>query len=243
MRRRFLYYLPNTSGCNPRMMAERGLLSRFSGAGNECVEHSISACDGPEGAGVMIGLGARPAAYLPAVQTWEKYEHYWLGLELNDARPAPEDLVREVGFGGYEIELNDQHAWRIPMLRRWSANKCEHVSALPKSLRPINGRIREAVNPQYEHLDVMAAKIWEAFVHEEQVTFDDIFFRASALLGVNYRIGFEEAAMLGLFNSANALRTLMLGIDIIGIEAHAENVAGQGIEFHEPTIEEDSLNG
>ena len=237
--KRFLYYLPGVPGCNTRMLADRGLLSRFTGLGGDCVEHCITACDGPAGTGCIVALGARAGEFKPDTQTWENSGQFWVGIENNDLRPGPCDLVREVGLSGYELVLGDGQIWRVPLLRRWNPERCEHVSALPKSMRPVSGKIREVVTPQYRKQDEIAGQIWDSFLKEEAISLDELFNRASALLAMNYRLRSEEAALLGLFDSDTALRVLLHAIDIPSIEAHRERISADGLEAHEPTIEDE----
>lgn len=243
MRRRFLYYLPGLGGCNERMLSSFGLHSRFVAAGGAgLVEHTITGVDeGPAGTGCILALGATPAQYQPQRQTWQDCGRFWIGME-NDLPPGPADLVREFGFQGHEIELAE-NKWRIPLLRRWHAQRCDHVTALPKCIRPVNGKLVETVSPKYQHFDDIAESIWQSFLKQETVSIEVLFKNCAALLAINYRMGAEEVALLGLLDHESGLRLMGLSIDVPVIEMHANAVAQDGILLSEPAIEEESDNG
>ena len=243
MRKRFLYYLSNLPGINPRMLADRGLLSRFKTEHGGLIEYSVTACsNGPAGSGIIVAIGAQPSEYAPSLQVWHQYEKFWIGME-KDLYPRPEDLVREVGFSGYDITLVDGAEWRVPLLRRWNSAICGHVSALPKSMRPVDGRMREVVSPRYAAHDAVAERIWQSFLKEETVSLDQIFINCAELLAMNYRIGAEEVVALGLLDGETAKSLMGLAIDLPSIHARAMEMASEGIETYSPTFDEEPSNG
>lgn len=242
MRKRFLYFLPGLSGCNEGMLAKRGLRSRFVAAGDaSLIEHVMSpVSSGPEGSGIIVAVGAQIAEYAPERQKWEKHAHFWLGMET-ELPPGPMDMVREFGFAGYEVLLGDDALWRVPLLRRWNRELCQHVSALPKCMRSVDGQIRETVNPKYEIHDEIAEQIWNSFLVEEALTLEQLFTKCAALLAINYRVGPEELSLLGLLDEPIALKMLGLSIDLPGITAHRDAIMFDGIQTSIPTIEEEEL--
>lgn len=239
MRKRFLYYLPKMSGCNERMLADRGLRTRFVNQGGDgLIEHGITATiEGPEGNGVLVGIGGQPAEYAPDRQEWQQGNGFWVGMEKT-FRPGAQDLVREWNIVGYQIRLADGAEWIVPLLRRWNRERCEHVSALPKCIRPVNGRMREVVVPRYEAHDAIAENIWQSFMQEKSFTLDEIFANCANLLAVNYRVGPEEIALLGLLEKETALAAMGLAIDLPSFREHAAEIAFDGLEVSTPAIEE-----
>ena len=239
MRNRFLYYIPRVAGCNGRKLSDVGLRDRFVNAGGDgFIEHGITpTIEGPEGSGVLVAIGTQPAEYAPSRQQWLQGKAFWVGLE-NGFPPSPMDLVRESGFSGYEVRLLDGNNWTVPLLRRWNQDRCEHVSALPKCIRPIEGRMREAVVPRYIQYDSMAERIWNSFVNEDSFTLEQLFANSAELLSANYRIGVEEIGMQGLIDSALALEVQGLAIDVNQLRAHAEAIAFDGLVVNVPNSEE-----
>lgn len=240
MRNRFLYFLPGVPGCNPRMLLQRGLTSRFATAGGALMEHCIvTVPEGPDGRGCIVAQGAQTPAYRPDQQTWEQCEHFWIGVE-NDARPGPKDLARDIGFDGYHLKLVDGNMWKVPLLRRWIAANCTHVSALPKCLRPIPGKgIVETVNPKYAEHDAIAERIWQSFLANETVKLETLYADCTALLAMNYRAGIEEVSMLGLLDGEIGLALLSAVIDVPSIQAHSASIEDHGITSVEPVIQEE----
>ncbi len=234
---RFTYFLPGAPGCNTEMLSARGLLARFSAPGG-ILEHAISPWrEGPAGHGVALAVTCEPVIYQPETQLWMDCGRYWLGCD-NNAKPGPIDLEREIGYSGHELQLLDGNDWRVPLLRRWNAEKMQHESSLPKVLRPCKGEggryaIKPCVALQHEPLDALAESIWQAFLTEMKWQTELLFSTAVQLLAENYRIATEEAGLLGLLDESNALRVLGLSIDTPGLEAGADNLASHGLHFAE----------
>lgn len=248
--RRFLYYIPGQTGCNETMLRRLGLWSRFS---RPAIEYQVMMTpDGPAGGGVIVAPGPDDPRYAPNEQRWIPaciptspdlpppegwIAPYWVGIEkLN---PCPEDLVREVGIGGYDLALDDGCVWRVPLIRRWDREQMAHCSNLPRSLMPKNGRFVQEIRPEYQEADGLAEKIFASFVAGRTVGIDEWYPDAAGLLAVNYRLGMEEVGLLGLFaEPSTGLRVTGLSIDVDAITAQASEVAVAGLEAHQPRIED-----
>lgn len=234
---RFMYFLPGVSGCNNEMLAKRGLINRFVVPGG-LAQFGINAwSEGPAGSGVAIALGSAPALYDKSVQVWENCGSFWLGMNCNE-KPGPVDLQREVRFNGHEIELLDGNVWQVPLLRRWKHDTCEHVSALPKTLRPMrdaNGKmiIVLAVLKQHEPLDALAETIWSAYVNNAVWDIEKLFRSAAGLMSENYRMDLDETGMLGILNEQLAMKIVGMAIDIPTIDASAELYESDGLIISE----------
>lgn len=232
---RFLYFLPGIGGCNPQMLAARGLLARFSDRG-ALLEHGITEWqEGPRGSGVCVALGREVPLYLPQSQIWLDCGAFWLGM-TRDMQPAPHELERAIGYSGHAITLLDGNEWRIPLLRRWDGTKCEFVSSMPKVMRACADAagkigIRPAVAPSSEAIDVIGAEICAAFCARSQWTLERLFETVAALFAENYRIGAAEIGMLGLLDERIALRILALSIDEPSVAEHAALAAAEGLHF------------
>lgn len=247
MRKRFLYYIPGLAPaeCSQRVLSERGLFSRFVAPGDVgLTENSLTPVSvGPDGAhGCILALGARPGEYDPVRQTWEKFSEFWIGYE-NDFMPGAPDLVREYGFVGYELKLIDECVWTVPLLRHWDRNLCEPTTSLPKVLKPVEGRLKKVVSPQYEHLDMMAEKIWQSFISKELLPVETVFEMCAKLMAVNYRIGLEEFGMLGLVDAELAVKMLTLCIDAPAMMHHVSELELDGIKISQPKSDGESAHG
>jgi len=255
MLRRFLYYIPNVGGANPKMLADRGLLSRFTnriiasggqGGNGGLIEHGVTATiegpaieaeTNPARVGCIVAAGARPARYDPS-QRWTELASGkgCVGLEDNTLPPGPADLEREDGVGGYMITLADGNEWRIPLIRKWDPQKLAHVHSLPEAIQGEKGakaggkyRFRSKVRPEFAELDGKAIPIFKALCQQATIEIDELFEQAAELLAVNYRLGVEEVALLGLFTVELAMKALGLAIDTPGMRSCGRSLASKGL--------------
>ncbi len=254
MRNRFLYFLPGMSGVNVQTLARLGLLSRFTLPGGTCTAYGITEClNGPKGSGCLVALGARPASYNPATQTWLESDGFWVGIEDKAFAPGPQDLIREVGFSGLDMVLADGQTWKVPVLRRWNPKECQHVSALPQTMQPRRGadgkmRVELAVSSEYKALDDLAEWIWASYCNQVTLPLDDLLVKCTQLLSANYRLGIEEIGLLGLLDQGTALDVLGAAVDLAGVKQHASDCLRYGLQFNdvsqdEPAIAPEAANG
>lgn len=240
--RRFLYYFPKLPGMNPRLMADLGVLDRFTFHGGELREWSVTQVDaGPAGSGCVVAVGAAPPEFVPGKQQWIEGEKFWVGIET--LAPRPEDLVREVAISGYESTMADGSIWRIPMIHRWDAKTMSHVANLPKVMRRVmtDGKpaVQFVIRPEFEKADGIARRAFKGFVESAVVSIDNLMANATELLAVNYRVGLEEVGLLGILDQACAMRILALAIDVPSILEHGQHLSEDGVEYIEPVIGEE----
>jgi hypothetical protein len=238
--RRFLYYIPSVPGVNPHMLAELGLLPRFIGASGGLIEHVVAGVpDGPAGTGCIVASGGAPIM-ASEKRVWVQGERFWTCIE--DLAPGPADLVRELGISGYEVTLLDGNAWRVPLVMRWETERLAHVPNLPKSMAPVlrDGRYvyESKVRAEFAAVLALAERTFAAFVQELSLPAGSVFADAVELLAVNYRIGVEEAGLIGILDGEASKRVLELAIDLPRLQAQAAAMSVDGIEAAEPTIEE-----
>ena len=237
---RFLYFLPDVAALTRRTLADVGLADRFSAAPGsaELLECSAVAIASP--AGMLLAIGGRPPEFQPERQRFSKSENgkFWVGIEDRRLPPGPDDLVRQVGLAGYEITLANGQAWRVPLVRRWNPDRLEHEPVLPRSLaRDAAGHLVQRVTPAYRELDAIAEQIFQWFISDTAVPIERAWVLAVQLLAANYRIGPEEASLLGLLDADSANQVLRAAADIARIEAHSAALAIQGIEISRPARE------
>lgn len=234
MPRRFLYYFPNLPGMNPGMLRDRGLLDRFTAPGGGLISHGVTGAVGELAGGCIVAAGIEPPA-VPA--QWDRGESFWVAIE--DLPPRPQDLEREVGLSGYELVLGDGNTWRVPLIHRWNEDRSEHEPNLPTSMGMIGGKVRTRIRPEYQAIDVIASRLFTSFVAEETASLEQAMADAVALLAVNYRIGIEEASLLGLFTGELLVDVLATAIDLPKLRESARRDAVRGLTFVEPVIQEE----
>lgn len=240
--RRFLYFLPGRPGVNPALMAQLGLLDRFETAMGKLGQHIIRGVDdGPKGSGCIVAVGEAVPEYAPHRQTWIEGKDFWVGLEK--PWPEPEDLVREMGISGHPTQLADGKVWRVPVLHRWDEAQLRHVPNLPKSMRPRplsqGGGVEYVVRPEFADADELARALVEGFMANRTLTADLAFETAVSILNVNYRLGPEEAGLLGMLNEADVAKVLEVAIDVPSIQAQAMAMQCDGVEYTEPVIRDE----
>lgn len=229
----FRYYLPGLvldgSGKVTRAQVEqRGLWDRL----DDCVTGQITTekfsqngvTKGPDGrAGVLIvpmphdgGTVAR-TEYAPDHQTWHQSDRgdYWIGVD-NDHPPTPEGMVRRRPVNGYEEKLGDGRVWLCPMIRTEIVQP-----GVPMTYGLSGGRA-------FGRVDKRCRKVWEAsarwcvrFLEEyQQYRIVDLMDAAEAFeacvdcLNLNYRMGPEEATLLGLLNDESMEKIIDAAIDM-----------------------------
>jgi hypothetical protein len=242
--RRFLYFIPEVGAADTRTLARCGLLSRFTSHGGILIEHGVTPlANGPAGSGVIVSAGAQPPDYAPQRQRWMIGKQFWVGLETPDMPPRPADLEREIGISGVELTLNDSQAWRIPVVRRWNREALQHVPNLPTSLTPelVDGKYtyKRQVSPEYQPIDALAERLWAGFHSNKTLTINQAFADASTLLAVNYRLGEEEAGMLGLLDGDTALAIFMAALDLGAIKTQAIEFGDQGLHASDVVIQDE----
>lgn len=237
MRQRFYYFLSGVTSVSERTLQDAGLWSRFADDDKGLIGYSVAAVQGPDNSpGVIVAIGAHPAEYIPERQFWEDAGGFWIGVD-KQAFPGPGDLVRELGIAGYETPLAGA-LWRIPLIRRWDAARVEHVSALPKTLIPRDGRMCETVTAKYQEADKQASQIWRSFLTSEALSIEIIFDICVGLLAMNYRIGGPEVGLLGLLDPDAIIRVMGLAVDLPGIELHRSQMTLDGLEAAIPAEDE-----
>lgn len=241
--RRFLYFLPGATGANPETLAKAGLLDRFAAPGGEFMEHVIAYTDaGPAGSGVFVAAGPNPPQYSPDRQRWIEGPTFWAGIEDVDLPPRPEDLQRVIGRAGCEVQAADGSIWRAPMILRFDETTLRHVPNVPTYFAPVcrDGKFDfdQTVDPKYRGVYDLAGRLFQDFAAETAVSLDRLFRDAVQLLAVNYRIGMEEAGLLGLLDVETADAILRVSFDCPTFQKIAHELLHTGEELHVPVTNE-----
>jgi len=177
---------------------------------------------GPDGAGaglLIATVGAR-CEVAAAAQLWQPRldGRAWTGLWL-EARPGPAELLRAEAVGGHEVELHDGNRWQVPAARAFPEG-----TQLPETLIMGPGGLVRRVTAAYAAIWDDACRVWDSGGELPQAELWRICVRA---LGVNYRLGPDEANLLELVTSANLPAMAAALVDVPAIAAAATAVAAE----------------
>lgn len=222
----FVYFLPNQNGAaTNQVLIEVGLAHAIYGAGPQ----SAQCNNGPGGTAGLIVVADHPrkadCMYWPDRQTWRKSPDgkFWVG-HMNDARPGPEDLARDMIYMGQRLTFQDGREWIVP---RCHGVVPQRPATLPSRLDlSEDGKWIGTPAEPYAKLADKAFELWQVLIGVAKNTLSaagEIDLAAEAL-AVNYRIGRLEIAMLGLWTTDDHKRVLRAMIDADEIEAWGKSM-------------------
>jgi len=130
---------------------------------------------------------------------------WWCGYAQ---RPRPAQLDRGVPLIGYEVLLDDEQMWKVPIVRPCRLRDVARVAGLPGEPAIIAGQLRYAPLVRYEGLIAQAERIATRNAEgrmqnaeEAQRAADEVLRFAVACLGVGYRVSWHEVCGLGLLEN------------------------------------------
>jgi hypothetical protein len=236
----FLYFIPGRhAGLSPKDLAAVGLAYAFDGP---ISQQDLLPGGGPNGTGGMLlapGDHCLPnrLSYQPAEQEWVEQAGFWLGRWKGETI-TPADLLRRKPLDGHAVELADGQSWLCPMARshldeggvaRWQHTlPCGVALGEDRKWHP-GGPV-----PRYRRLWQICESWWNvrmasaASLPEGAKTvsfdFDGAYAAACECLAANYRLGPDEASLLGLFDSDSARNILDALIDMPGLIALSQEM-------------------
>lgn len=146
-------------------------------------------------------------------QTWEQIgdSGVWIGT-TNDKPVTPDDLLRSGGIraGGYFVGLSDGNQWAVP-----------NTTDLPLNFAVGAGNhLTETVRREFRDANeraVWAFQTASEFIEQDQqitpATGQRIIEYCGLLLSLNYRVNWQVATTLGLFDAHTAWQTLLMSLD------------------------------
>lgn len=185
---------------------------------------------GPDGLSGRI-VAAMPAAGLTgpppgirAGQTWQRVlvpadgtkvpHEYWIGYDR-----LPLDLRREYLVPGIEHELGDGQIWECPIVRKMGV-QCNLPSKW--GIDPQSGEFRALMLPRYQSAWDSAGKIFDAQLSGNLTKLDAVKLCAE-MLGVNYRVGWQEISILGLLDDTTWKHVWRAATDAEFVESWLES--------------------
>jgi hypothetical protein len=162
-------------------------------------------------------------AYEPDKQKWipsGEYAGVWAGMWLDDV-PAAAELKRRRMVAGFTLRLGGDE-WVIPLAREITGG-----SRLPQVMRlgPAGSIIKETAG-EYRGFEQRINQFWAALAYElglaeieaRRLNEKEMFCLACEAIGINYRIGADEAGLLELIETDNVEEILLNCVDKPAIE-------------------------
>lgn len=222
----FLYFVPDAVG------REKFLTGRATvfGGDAETVPRGVNA--GPDGGpGTLIAVNPRAGksakAFIPDEQVWHRAPgRDWFFGWLKADPPSPEGLIRERPLPGHPVRLGDGKQWTIPVARFATGE-----IVLPKAMGlDESGTFGLRPLPEFSYLAAGAETFWQALTGGDelvQIEFEEFWPVVVEALRLNYRVGQEEASVLGLVTTTNIWEALRALIDWPTVEKFLKEQAAQ----------------
>lgn len=148
------------------------------------------------------------AGYFPDFQDWHKVRNdpeLWIGID-KEHPPTPGDLVRPSTIAGHRVTLADGHDYEVPIVRSLDPSG---TTNLPRDMYyDAAGQFVVTLRRDYQALWDEAATVSDFFFSEEEDNrkkgFSEILRLCVLFLGVNYRYGQAEQAVLRLVNTSHS---------------------------------------
>lgn len=227
----FLYYRPGDGLVNLADAKTHAIGYAFDG-GTPAGANGVIGPDG--GRGTIFAdrkrLGEKTIRYVAAEQAWRQIPNseVWVGY-YTDAKPTPGDLARPTMLDGPTMILADEHAWKIPLIRRFDEQTEVFAANLPQviGLDDEGNWMLGCVVAKHNHLwkdvglfvDHLCGAVAVAADDEaEDVVVDYTLTHElntiADLLAANYVVSKAEVAVLGLLaGEAMILEVLMAAAD------------------------------
>ena len=219
-------FIPNIKGAAPEHLEKVGLGDLLREG--EPSPTAVECFRGPDNlAGMVFGwpIGAGksvPLGHYPNIKWTPNHDSkFWLGVDPEDP-PQPIDLIRKVTIIGSQVTLGDGFTWNMPTLSRLPSSYAlgsdgeltQTVKAEFKRLHDSSLSVVTEILRQFDMVELIREKKPELDQYAIQVSVDDGLKLVAAALSINYRINFEIAIMLGMFDQSAAARALIELIEL-----------------------------
>ena len=168
------------------------------------------------------GIKSVPLGNFPHIKWTPSHDSkFWIGIDPEDP-PQPIDLARKVLIAGSSVTFGDGFTWTLPTLSRFPSNfaltgdgqltqqvKEEFAQLYDSSLSVVTEILR-----QFDMVELIREKKPELEAYSIEVSVEDGLKLIARSLAINYRLNFEIAIMLGLFDQSSAARALVELIEL-----------------------------
>ena len=219
MKTGFLYYIPEYKSFKRTDAVALGLNDRLEAFTTR------NTGKGPDGKnGIVVSSEGVECYYREAGQHWQQFGGVWIGFDESN-KPKPEDLLRSDSYSSWPVNMGDQRAWNIPVLR-----VLETGSILPDQQIMIlneDGKFTAAIKKEFLEFGERIGKIWEELAERFQLYADEDNGRFSFTINIeqdseiicealsfNYRISREEISLLELLTSDSIQRSFQAMFDL-----------------------------
>jgi hypothetical protein len=192
---------------NRKVLEDYGVAETLGTVDSQQVSTFELATDGPGGktgailTPVIAGTPSKRADYQPKFQTWQCVRadpELWIGLD-NEERPGPKDLAKRDMVPGHKVRLADGNEYEVPVIRAPSRG-----TLLPQDMSyDENGEFQMGIKAPYGELWEKSAEAWDLIIGgKDTMPFSEILDLCLGFLGVNYRYGRYEHAVLKLVDTS-----------------------------------------
>lgn len=160
--------------------------------------------------GVMFctNTGGQPPhrfGYHKEFQRWQKVRNQpelWIGID-KEHPSGPTDLARKQLLDGHLVKLADGNKYQVPYVRSPAGR-----TALPEDMyQDAEGQFVTELDSSYRETWEATAPVWDVCYPEDEkagsMPYEDILTHCLRFLGLNYRYGHGEQAVLRLVNKRN----------------------------------------
>ena len=157
-----------------------------------------------------------PIGYDPEKQAWEDWGDYRVGMWL-DNKPGPSHLAKSNQYISHPVTMCDGNEWLFPVARVIHSGV-----PMPGKLRLGKGGDVQG-KPLQEFLDYcdLATNVLQDVVladetdYQQKASDDQIMQLAYNGLCLNYRVGYAELNLLGLFDTSVLAKSLEAVMDLV----------------------------
>jgi hypothetical protein len=214
-------FIPNVKGSNPEYLQQVGLGELLREG--ESAPSAVECFRGPDNLpgmvfGWPIGVGKSvPLGNFPQIKWTPNHDSkFWIGVDPENP-PQPIDLIRHVTVIGSQVTLGDGFTWNLPTLSRlpssYALNRQGELTQIVKDqfkrLYDSSLSIVTEILRQFDMIEVVREKRPDLQEYAIPVSVQDGLKLVADSLAINYRLTFEIAIILGMFDQSSAARALV----------------------------------
>lgn len=263
-----LYFLADTDTL-PRRGGELPGLGHHFDADDAVVARQVPGFEsgGEKRAGIVVAraktIPERRVGYYPTTQRWRRMTgkglaasgRLWVGRDLELSSPGI--LARPDPLPGHRVELGDGREWIVPIARQFleadgvtaPCSVVPRAMTLDESGEWVQGDVVDRWRTLWtigefwaEAMGTLARKAAKGSA-AQGYNYAELADRAVEALGSSYRIGRDEAALLGLITQETAVEILHAVIDMPGLRQLTEKTASAGDPLAEAGSPADPSSG
>jgi hypothetical protein len=214
-------FIPNIKGAAPEHLEKVGLGDLLREG--EPAPTAVECYRGPDNLpgmvfGWPIGAGRSiPLGHFPNIKWTPNHDSkFWLGVDPDDP-PQPIEMARKTMIVGSQVTLGDGFTWLLPTISRLPSNYAlnkdgeltQVVKDQYKKLYESSVSIVSEILNQFGMIELVREKRPDLADYTIPVNVEDGLKLIADSLAINYRVTFELAIILGIFDQSSAARALV----------------------------------